>query len=77
MGHRGLPLEPGLGAGLIGERLVAGPSPMGSGRAQLEEATWVALAMGSPPLEPVSSRGVGLSSTPELPVVRGVEQVWA
>ena len=41
-------LEPGLGAGHDGERLVAGPLPMGSGRAQPEEMTWDALPVGSP-----------------------------
>ena len=30
VGHRGPPLEPGLGVGLGGERLVAGPIPMGA-----------------------------------------------
>ena len=40
MGHRGPPLEPGLGVGLRGERLVAGPIPMGPGRAQPEAKTW-------------------------------------
>ncbi|KAI3371929.1 hypothetical protein L3Q82_006801 [Scortum barcoo] len=37
-------LEPGLGLGLAGERLVAGP-----GRAQPEMATWARLPVGSPP----------------------------
>ncbi|TWW70652.1 hypothetical protein D4764_17G0001350 [Takifugu flavidus] len=36
-GHRGPLLEPGLGPGHVGERLVAGPLPMESGRAQPEE----------------------------------------
>ncbi|TWW74022.1 hypothetical protein D4764_14G0000230 [Takifugu flavidus] len=48
-GHRGPLLEPGLGVGHIGERLVAGPLPMESGRAQPEEATWDPLPVGSPP----------------------------
>ncbi|KAI3369538.1 hypothetical protein L3Q82_007747 [Scortum barcoo] len=34
-------LEPGLGLGLTGERLVAGSLPTGPGRAQPEMATWV------------------------------------
>ncbi|TWW64991.1 hypothetical protein D4764_22G0006380 [Takifugu flavidus] len=59
----------GLGVGHVGERLVAGPLPMESGRAQPEEATWDPLPVGSPPaggakgvgaLEPVFLRGVGL-----------------
>uniref|UniRef100_A0A8C4RUV5 Collagen alpha-2(IV) chain n=1 Tax=Erpetoichthys calabaricus TaxID=27687 RepID=A0A8C4RUV5_ERPCA len=41
---------PGLEVGLDGERLMAGPAPMGLGRAQPEEATWVPLPMGSPPM---------------------------
>ncbi|TWW77402.1 putative RNA-directed DNA polymerase from transposon BS [Takifugu flavidus] len=48
-GHRGPLLEPGLGAGHIGERLVARPLPMESGWAQSEEATWDPLPVGSPP----------------------------
>ena len=51
VGHRGPPLEPGLGVGLAGERLVAGPVPMGSGRAQPEEKTWDPLPADSPPAE--------------------------
>ncbi|KAK0156590.1 Craniofacial development protein 2 [Merluccius polli] len=39
VGHRGLSLEPGLGVGLGGERLVAGPTPTGPGRAQPERMT--------------------------------------
>ena len=35
--HRGPPLEPGLGLGLMDECLVAGPSPMGPGQAQPEK----------------------------------------
>ncbi|TWW77030.1 hypothetical protein D4764_12G0004200 [Takifugu flavidus] len=38
LGHRGPLLEPGLGAGHVGEHLVAGPLPMES-----KEATWDAL----------------------------------
>ncbi|TWW70619.1 hypothetical protein D4764_17G0001020 [Takifugu flavidus] len=40
---------PGLGPGHVGERLVAGPLPMESGRAQPKEATWDPLPEGSPP----------------------------
>ncbi|KAI3352390.1 hypothetical protein L3Q82_005187 [Scortum barcoo] len=39
--YRGPTLEPGLGLGLAGERLVAGSLPTGPGRAQPEIATWV------------------------------------
>ncbi|KAI3360389.1 hypothetical protein L3Q82_002300 [Scortum barcoo] len=42
-------LEPGLGLGLAGERLVAGSLPTGPGRAQPEIATWAAFPVGSPP----------------------------
>ena len=49
MGHRGPPLDPGLGVGLRGERLVAGPIPMGPGRAQPEAMMWDPLPAGSPP----------------------------
>ncbi|KAI3366403.1 hypothetical protein L3Q82_000558 [Scortum barcoo] len=42
-------LEPGLGLGLAGERLVAGSLPTGPGRAQPEMATWARLPVGSPP----------------------------
>ena len=45
VGHR----EPGLGVGLSGERLVAGPVPMGPGRAQPKETTWDPLNADSPP----------------------------
>ncbi|KAI3363727.1 hypothetical protein L3Q82_001341 [Scortum barcoo] len=38
---QGPTLEPGLGLGLAGERLVAGSLPTGPGRAQPEMATWV------------------------------------
>ncbi|KAI3351987.1 hypothetical protein L3Q82_020806 [Scortum barcoo] len=38
--YRGPTLEPGLGLGLAGERLVAGSLPTGPGRAQPEMATW-------------------------------------
>ncbi len=56
-GHRGPLLEPGLGVGLDGERLVAGPVPMGPGRAQPEKATWDPLPVGSPPAG--GAKGVG------------------
>ncbi|KAI3368012.1 hypothetical protein L3Q82_026840 [Scortum barcoo] len=47
---RGPTLEPGLGLGLAGERLVAGSLPTGPGRAQQPEmATWARLPVGSPP----------------------------
>ncbi|KAI3355124.1 hypothetical protein L3Q82_017997 [Scortum barcoo] len=43
------PLEPGLGLGLTGERLVAGSLPTGPGsRAQPGMATWARLPVGSP-----------------------------
>ncbi|KAI3371891.1 hypothetical protein L3Q82_006771 [Scortum barcoo] len=42
-------LEPGLGLGLAGERLVARSLPTGPGRAQPEMATWARLPVGSPP----------------------------
>ena len=48
VGHPGLPLEPGL---------VAGPVPMGLGRAKPEHMTWVPLPMGSPPMG--GAKGVG------------------
>ena len=51
------PLEPGPGVGLEGERLVAGPFPMGPGRAQPEETT--PLPVGSPSAGGVM--GVGCS----------------
>ncbi|TWW66736.1 hypothetical protein D4764_20G0007680, partial [Takifugu flavidus] len=38
-----------LGVGHFGKRLVAGPLPMESGRAEPEEATWDPLPVGSPP----------------------------
>ena len=57
VGHRGPLLEPGLGVGHDGERLVTGPLPMGSGRAQPEEATWDPLPVGSPPAG--GAKGVG------------------
>ncbi|KAI3368254.1 hypothetical protein L3Q82_007820 [Scortum barcoo] len=50
--YRGPTLEPGLGLGLAGERLVAGSLPTGPGRAQPEMATWPrgpCLPVGSPP----------------------------
>ncbi|TWW74402.1 hypothetical protein D4764_14G0004050 [Takifugu flavidus] len=40
LGHRGPLPEPGLGAGQVGECLVAGSLPMESGWAQPKEATW-------------------------------------
>ena len=40
-----------------GERLVAGPIPMGPGRAQPEEITWDPLPAGSPPAG--GAKGVG------------------
>ena len=51
------PLEPGLGVGLGGERLVAGPVAMGPGRAQPEETTWDPLPADSPPAG--EAKGVG------------------
>ena len=57
VGHRGPPPEPGPGEGLDGERLVAGPVPMGPGRAQPEEATWDPLLIGPPPVG--GAKGVG------------------
>ena len=56
-GHRGPPLEPGLGVGLSGERLVAGPSPMGPGRAQPEKGAWDPPATDPPPVG--GAKGVG------------------
>ncbi|KAI3360346.1 hypothetical protein L3Q82_014663, partial [Scortum barcoo] len=47
--YRGPTLEPGLGLGLAGERLVAGSLPTGPGQAQPEMATWARLPVGSPP----------------------------
>ncbi|TWW56094.1 hypothetical protein D4764_08G0000810 [Takifugu flavidus] len=55
----------GLGVGHVGKRLVAGPLPMESGRAQPEEATWDPLPVGSPPAG-------GAKGEPEL--VREVEK---
>ncbi|KAI3352245.1 hypothetical protein L3Q82_005218 [Scortum barcoo] len=49
MRYLGPTLEPGLGLGLAGERLVAGSLPTGPGRAQPEMATWARLPVGSPP----------------------------
>ncbi|KAI3354155.1 hypothetical protein L3Q82_018485 [Scortum barcoo] len=48
---KGPTLEPGLGLGLAGERLVAGSLPTGPGRAQPEMAmwAWARLPVGSPP----------------------------
>jgi len=40
----------GLGVGPGSERLVAGPAPMGLGRAQPENTTWVPLPTGSTPV---------------------------
>ncbi|XP_061646121.1 uncharacterized protein LOC133485831 [Phyllopteryx taeniolatus] len=48
--HQGPPLEPGPEVGLEGERLVAGPAPMGLGREQPERVTWVHLPVGPPPV---------------------------
>ncbi|TWW53161.1 Nucleotide-binding oligomerization domain-containing protein 2 [Takifugu flavidus] len=48
-GHWGPLLEPGLGVGHVGERLVAGLLPRESGRAQPKEAIWDPLPVGSPP----------------------------
>ncbi|KAI3373889.1 hypothetical protein L3Q82_022458 [Scortum barcoo] len=62
---RGPTLEPGLGLGLAGERLVAGSLPTGPGRAQPEMATWARLPVGSPP-SGSSLRGAGPSTTLEL-----------
>ncbi|KAI3352134.1 hypothetical protein L3Q82_020940 [Scortum barcoo] len=73
---RGPTLEPGLGLGLAGERLVAGSLPTGPGRAQPEMATWARLPVGSPPAGS-SLRGAGPSTTLELPRVSGGELVWA
>ena len=56
-GHRGLPLEPGSGVGPGSKHLVAGPVPMGLGRAQPENTTWVPLPMGPPPVG--GAKGVG------------------
>ncbi|CAL8305906.1 unnamed protein product [Merluccius merluccius] len=66
VGHRGPPLEPGLGVGLGGERLVAGPIPMGPGRAQPEAKTWDPLPAGSPPAG--GAKGVGCSASWTLAV---------
>lgn len=46
--HHHHPVEPGLGAGLVGERLVAKPAPMGLGWVQPEAAAWVPLFTGLP-----------------------------
>ncbi|TWW73457.1 hypothetical protein D4764_15G0008510 [Takifugu flavidus] len=61
--HRGPLLEPGLRVGHIGERLVAGPLPMESGRAQPEETTWDPLPVGLPPAGGAKgvSKGFGTS----------------
>ena len=53
------PLVPGPGVGLEGERLVAGPFPMGPSRAQPEETTWDPLPVGLPSAGGVM--GVGCS----------------
>lgn len=42
--------EPGLGMNLDGERLVDVSTPMGPIREQTEEAKWVPIPMGSPPV---------------------------
>ncbi|KAI3368666.1 hypothetical protein L3Q82_025403 [Scortum barcoo] len=44
--YQGPTLEPGLGLGLAGERLVAGSLPTGPSRAQPEMATWARLPVG-------------------------------
>ncbi|KAI3356603.1 hypothetical protein L3Q82_017803 [Scortum barcoo] len=58
-------LEPGLGLGLAGERLVAGFFPTGPGRAQPEMAPWARLPVGSPPCRKVHKGPVqcGLGSS--------------
>ncbi|KAK0148981.1 Craniofacial development protein 2 [Merluccius polli] len=48
-----------MGVGLGGERLVAGPVPMGPGRAQPEEMTWDPLPADSPPAGGAKGVGVG------------------
>ena len=48
-------LSQGVGPG--SERLVAGPVPMGFGRAKPEHMTWVPLPTGSPPVG--GAKGVG------------------
>ena len=53
----GPPLEPGLGVGLGGERLVAGPVRLGPGRAQPKEMPWDPLPADSPPAG--GTKGVG------------------
>ncbi|KAI3352670.1 hypothetical protein L3Q82_020124 [Scortum barcoo] len=74
--HMGGPtLEPGLGLGLTGERLVAGSLPTGPGRAQPEMAMWARLPVGSPPtgrFEVVDARSlvpVVATGNPQNPVV--------
>ena len=44
-------LEPGLGKGSVGKRLVAGPVPMGSGRAQPKKETCVHPHVAPPPIK--------------------------
>ncbi|KAI3362224.1 hypothetical protein L3Q82_012542 [Scortum barcoo] len=66
MHYRGPTLEPGLGLGLSGERLVAwwaGSLPTGPGRAQPEMATWAHLPVGSPPAGR-SMRSMGMGNGP-------------
>ncbi|KAI3364201.1 hypothetical protein L3Q82_010809 [Scortum barcoo] len=65
-------LEPGLGLGLAGERLVARSLPTGPGRAQPEMATWARLPVGSPPAGS-SLRGAGPSTTLEWRRVQGAQ----
>ncbi|XDV29377.1 hypothetical protein PO909_032513 [Leuciscus waleckii] len=52
MAQPGPTLEPGPGLGLVCERLVVGPPPMGSGRAQPDGSTW-----GRPPVDPPAAGG--------------------
>ena len=47
--HRGPILEPGLGMGLEGKRLVAGSLPKGPGWERPERATWARPHVGPPP----------------------------
>ncbi|KAI3374835.1 hypothetical protein L3Q82_021373 [Scortum barcoo] len=60
--YRGPTLEPGLGLGLAGERLVAGSLPTGPGQAQPEMATWARLPVGSPPMQEAQPPCVGVHS---------------
>ncbi|XP_047433428.1 uncharacterized protein LOC125003504 [Mugil cephalus] len=58
-------LEPGLGLGLVGKRLVAGPLPMGPGRAQPELDTWARLPV-APPTAEGEAEPEGLGSDPRI-----------